>query len=123
MIRLPHRSTLTVHLFPSTSLFRSARATRPLVLVFAVIAFAITVIFKADVDAQGGAYATGVLVLILSASIAVTLSAHRRGQRGKTIGRSKEHTSELQSLMRISYAVFCLTKKKTTTKKNGKTNK
>jgi preprotein translocase subunit SecG len=63
-----------------------ARATRPLVLVFALIAFAITVIFKADVEAQGGAYATGVLVLILSASIAVTLSAHRRGQRGKTIG-------------------------------------
>ncbi|MEI8408142.1 MULTISPECIES: amino acid transporter [unclassified Kribbella] len=63
-----------------------ARATRPLVLVFAVIAFVITVLFKADVDAQGGAYATGVLVLILSASVAVTLSARRRGQKAKTIG-------------------------------------
>ncbi|TCO47487.1 amino acid permease [Kribbella antiqua] len=63
-----------------------ARATRPLVLVFALIAFVITLLFKADVDAQGGAYATGVLVLILSASIAVTLSARRHGQKGKTIG-------------------------------------
>jgi amino acid permease-like protein len=63
-----------------------ARATRPLVLVFALIAFVITLLFKADVDAQGGAYATGVLVLILSASVAVTLSARRRGQKAKTIG-------------------------------------
>ncbi|MFI6321087.1 amino acid transporter [Nonomuraea sp. NPDC050556] len=55
------------------------RAVRPLVLVFSAIGFAITVIFDADVDAQGGAYATGVLVLILSASVAVTLSAWRRG--------------------------------------------
>ena len=65
-----------------------ARATRPLVLVFALIAFVITLLFRADVDAQGGAYATGVLVLILSASIAVTLSARRRGRKGATIGFS-----------------------------------
>jgi hypothetical protein len=63
-----------------------ARATRPLVLVFGLIAFVITLLFKADVDAQGGAYATGVLVLILSASVAVTLSARRRGQKAKTVG-------------------------------------
>ncbi|WP_328333118.1 amino acid transporter [Kribbella sp. NBC_00382] len=63
-----------------------ARATRPLVIVFALIAFVITLLFRADVNAQGGAYATGVLVLILSASIAVTLSSRRRGRKGATIG-------------------------------------
>lgn len=57
-----------------------ARATRPLVIVFAAICFAITYIFEADVEAQGGAYATGVLVLITSAGIAVTISAWYRGQ-------------------------------------------
>src|SRR3546814_8045876 len=37
----------------------------------------------------------------------------RRRSRARAVGRSEEHTSELQSLMRISYAVFCLKKKKT----------
>ncbi|MGW0809840.1 amino acid transporter [Nonomuraea sp. NPDC002799] len=61
-------------------------AVRPLVLVFSLIAFAITIIFDADVEAQGGAYATGVLVLMLSAAVAVTLSARRQGQHRAMAG-------------------------------------
>ncbi|WP_217184818.1 amino acid transporter [Streptomyces sp. AC495_CC817] len=63
-----------------------ARAVRPMVIVFTLVGFLVTWIFDANVDAQGGAYATGVLVLISSAAIAVTIAAREAGQRGWTIG-------------------------------------
>src|SRR3546814_5370581 len=88
MIRLPPRSTRTDTLFPYTTLFRSRR------LVLAVGA----------------------------AAIAGTADAgHKRKRafdraddiaKGNQVRRSEEHTYEMQSLMRISYAVFCLQKKK-----------
>ncbi|MFJ8948549.1 MULTISPECIES: amino acid transporter [unclassified Streptomyces] len=62
------------------------RAVRPLVLVFMAAAVLITLWFNANVDDQSGAYATGVLVLMLSASFASTVAVHRRGHRKATIG-------------------------------------
>jgi len=50
------------------------RAQRPLVVFFTLVTFLVTVIFKASVDAQAGAYATGVLVLFVSASLGVVLA-------------------------------------------------
>ena len=58
-----------------------ARATRPLVLIFIGICALVTALFRAEVDAQAGAYATGVLVLMTSAAVAVMISSRKRGER------------------------------------------
>src|SRR3546814_9574748 len=94
MIRRPPRSTRTDTLFPYTTLFRSSRKISALVVLKE-------------------------LVLDL---LFVTDTFLKDGRAGRVVpdmnpvkNRSEEHTSELQSLMRISYAVFCLKKKITTT--------
>src|SRR3546814_3761449 len=115
MIRRPPRSTRTDTLFPYTTLFRS-------VPIFGNIGE----VGVADDDQQIKIGLIAVLRII--DPVAATITAEQddlldlavllprlrraRGRNGKF--RSEEHTSELQSLMRISYAVFCLKKKKHT---------
>jgi hypothetical protein len=62
-----------------------ARAVRPLVIVFTILAFIVTILFQASVQAQAGAFATGLLVLITSAAFAVTLAAKRDRQPSRTV--------------------------------------
>src|SRR3546814_9535984 len=97
MIRRPPRSTRTDTLFPYTTLFRSVRCAP-----------------------EGGAMSFRSHLTFI-----VALGCSTRSGTGTGSGtRSEEHTSELQSLMRISYAVFCLKKKKytqTNTKKHKQT--
>src|SRR3546814_1011486 len=94
MIRRPPRSTRTDTLFPYTTLFRS---------IFARVRQACV---EHERDPNELVYSNA-LVLCCGRDEAEIK------KRAEAIGRSEEHTSELQSLMRISYAVFCL-KKKTT---------
>src|SRR3546814_4796368 len=99
MLRRPPRSTRTDTLFPYTTLFRSLRQGHDLDAVLLAIG---------DVDEQVFEIPPPLRIFQLVLQIVLRLLV---GQRLRQ--RSEEHTSELQSLMRISYAVFCLKKKKT----------
>src|SRR3546814_3168507 len=107
MIRLPTRSTRINTLFPYTTLFRSE--------VFNLLDESI----YADIGTDGAVpppVAERIVNLLRHCEIS--------GADGIVFtGRSEEHTSELQSLMRISYAVFCLTKKTSTQYKTTKHKK
>src|SRR3546814_2434073 len=111
MIRRPPRSTLTDPPFPDPTLFRSLRR--------------LDAIGFQELDGAGGRNVPALLVggpdLQCGDDLGVALHLGLRGNPRRTmVGpahrlgavRSEEHTSELQSLMRISYAVFCLKKKK-----------
>src|SRR3546814_6130544 len=95
MIRPPPRSTRTDTLFPYTTLFRSCRRLRSW--------------FPAE--GSRGARGRAFFPQRRRGAGFVWSSRSRSGRIHQAI-RSEEHTSELQSLMRISYAVFCLKKKK-----------
>src|SRR3546814_9170481 len=104
MIRRPPRSTRTDTLFPYTTLFRSQSGAQRGLLVRAQE----LIDELAEIDQTRRAWINEVVeVLVEPGQRHIPLAV------GKV--RSEEHTSELQSLMRISYAVFCLTKKTTQT--------
>src|SRR3546814_4116317 len=107
MIRRPPRSTRTDTLFPYTTLFRSSRSPVP---------------ESRRAQRPGPPCRTGdCRWRIRPAPLRSTSTARRRSAPGHCLSpapRSEEHTSELQSLMRISYAVFCLKKNKKQTIKH-----
>src|SRR3546814_7547197 len=113
MIRRPPRSTRTDTLFPYTTLFRSARTPRAFWGMYGASKAA----FENLVLAYGDEVENTSKVRVAIVDPGATRTKMR--ERAFPGERSEEHTSELQSLMRISYAVFCL-KKKTRYKKENK---
>src|SRR3546814_7755789 len=130
MIRRPPRSNRTVTLVPYTTLFRSFLIrrrrvrNRALERAFCNLAWAIWLLVKAGIAHMRAfwiGFELGTFALRRALSIAGAVlfgrarrAHHRHRRRLRQSHRSEEHTSELQSLMRISYAVFCLKKKKHT---------
>src|SRR3546814_2701525 len=111
MIRRPPRSTRTDTLFPYTTLFRAALKAslsnaHLLLAAEAGIFFEKSGKRRVAIDDAGSAWA-----VVLALAIRKRRIARHHGER-RHLARSEEHTSELQSLMRISYDVFCLKKKK-----------
>src|SRR3546814_2927595 len=107
MIRRPPRSTRTDTLFPYTTLFRSHPAHAVIVADHDLVAL---------IGIRGG---SGELLLERGGD-RVAIVEQRRIPLPAGDVRSEEHTSELQSLMRISYAVFCLKKKTSCTSTHRK---
>src|SRR3546814_7067018 len=100
MVRRPPISTRTYTLLPSTTLFRSAHPARP----------ALSAILRGDDGDRQRPRVHEPRADALAAGGAHAAALSRRPRLYRRT-RSEEHTSELQSLMRISYAVFCLKKK------------
>src|SRR3546814_7847541 len=107
MILRPPRSTRTHTLFPYTTLFRSLPS----------IANYLSFIMQ-FIMAFGIAFLLPIFLMLIERSGLVTREQLVSARRYMIVARSEEHTSELQSLMRISYAVSCLKKKHTTDKQN-----
>src|SRR3546814_7140164 len=112
MIRRPPRSTRTYTLFPYTTLFRSHAQKKKAASCLAAFSFE-----------RMPAYALFIAVEALLIVFEIELPSAPIAPMAATAIRSEEHTSELQSLMRISYAVFCLKKKKNTSKNMSVNNK
>src|SRR3546814_3633275 len=114
MIRRPPRSTRTDTLFPYTTLFRSELLERATIKDFLIVRTE----GKREVKRNQKLYNLDVIISIgyrIKSQVATKFRqwATQRLKDYLLQGyRSEEHTSELQSLMRISYAVFCLKKKK-----------
>src|SRR3546814_8255866 len=109
MIRRPPRSTRTYTPFPYTTLFRSVG--------HLVGRHAVTAAEIAGLDHRQPQVAQRAAEAVERKRRRVDHGVHAGSPCG-ALGRSEEHTSELQSLMRISYAVFCLKKKNTNKSKN-----